>query len=169
MRTSDSSPSANTTMQSEAAEVVQPASLNHSHDDTPFAEPEITNDQETATEPTPWLRRGDQIFVGVLVVIAIGLMAAHWVRLSGWGMQPVEIERLPERQFDFQLEINSATWVEWMQLEGIGDTLARRIVEDRETNGPFAGIDDLARVKGIGPKTVEKIRPWLRVDSLEEQ
>ena len=79
-------------------------------------------------------------------------------------MKPVEIDRLPERSLEFQLEINSATWVEWMQLEGIGETLAHRIVADRETSGPFSSIEDIERVKGIGPKTIDKIRPWLRVE-----
>jgi competence protein ComEA len=87
---------------------------------------------------------------------------------SGWGVQPIEIERLPERSLEFQLEINRATWVEWMQLEGIGETLAHRIVADRETNGPFVSIEDIGRVKGIGPKTIEKIRPWLRVESTDD-
>ena len=108
------------------------------------------------------LRRGDQLFVGTLLTAAVVLAICHWAYLSGWGLQPVEIERLPRHRFDYQLEINSATWVEWLQLEGIGDTLSHRIVEDREQNGPFESIDDLQRVKGIGPKTIERIRPWLR-------
>lgn len=112
-----------------------------------------------------WLRRGDQIFVGLLVAIGLVLMAVHWAYLSGWGLKPVEIERLPQRRFDFQLEINTATWVEWRQLEGIGDTLAHRIIDDRAQNGAFDSIHDLQRVKGIGPKTVERIRPWLRVNN----
>jgi competence protein ComEA len=48
-----------------------------------------------------------------------------------------------------------------MQLEGIGELLARRIEEDRKTNGPFASVDDLDRVPGIGTVTLDTIRPWL--------
>jgi competence protein ComEA len=125
---------------------------------------ELVNDTGPEQPPRTWFRRGDQLFVGIMVIAVIVLMAVHWVRLSGWGMLPIEIDRLPERQLDFQLEINRATWIEWMQLEGVGDTLARRIVEDRQTNGPFSSIDDIERVKGIGPKTIEKLRPWLRVE-----
>jgi competence protein ComEA len=115
-----------------------------------------------------WLRRGDQLFVGALLTAAFVLTICHWAYLSGWGLQPVEIERLPSHRFDFQLEINSATWVEWLQLKGIGDTLAHRIVEDREQNGPFESVDDLQRVKGIGPKTIERMRPWLRRETAVE-
>lgn len=110
-----------------------------------------------------WLRRGDQLFVGILVVTAVALMVAQWARLSRWGTEPVEIERLESSWYEFQIDINSATWVEWAQLPGIGQTLAQRIVADRETNGSFQSVDDLQRVKGIGPKTVEKLRPWLEI------
>lgn len=73
-----------------------------------------------------------------------------------------KIDRLPERQYDFRIDINSASWVEWTQIEGIGEVTANKIIADRDSNGPFRTIDDLLRVKGIGPKTLEKIRPFLR-------
>jgi competence protein ComEA len=111
-----------------------------------------------------WLRRSDQLFVGIVALIALVLMAWHWARLSGWGMQPVEIDRHPRQWLEYKLDINSATPIEWAQLAGIGETLARRIVDDRARNGPFESIDDLQRVKGIGPKTVERIRPHLTVN-----
>ena len=77
-------------------------------------------------------------------------------------MRPIEIDRLPERQYDFRIDINSASWVEWTQIEGIGEATANKIIADRESNGSFKSIDDLLRVKGIGPKTLEKMRPFLR-------
>jgi len=111
-----------------------------------------------------WLTRSDQVIFGLLSFVAIVLLCVYWVRLSNWGTRTVEIERLPARQYEFHIDANSATWVEWGQIEGIGDGLARRIVEDREQNGPFRSVDDLARVKGIGPKTLEHLRPWVRVN-----
>lgn len=109
------------------------------------------------------LRSSDELFVAVLVLIVLLLMTIQWVRLSGWGMQPVEIERHPARMYDYKINVNTATWVEWTQLEGIGETLAPKIVADRERNGPFRDIEDVRRVPGIGVKTLEKIRPWLSV------
>jgi competence protein ComEA len=55
-------------------------------------------------------------------------------------------------------DINRATEAEWDELPGIGPAKARAIVEDRERNGPFRSVDDLARVKGIGPKLLERIK-----------
>ena len=111
------------------------------------------------------LSRSDQVMVAALATVLLALLILHWARLTRWGTVAVEVERLKNRQFEYRLDINSATWVEWGQLEGIGDALARRIVADRDANGPFASVDDLRRVKGIGVKTLEKIRPWLTVDS----
>lgn len=55
-------------------------------------------------------------------------------------------------------DINRATAAEWDELPGIGPAKAQAIVDDRERNGPFRSIDDLARVKGIGPKLLERLR-----------
>ena len=107
--------------------------------------------------------RSDQVFIGIAAILALGLMSVQWAQLSGWGMQPIEIEQIPPQQFDYRIDINSAEWIEWVQMRGIGETLANRIIEDREQNGPFESIDDLQRVKGIGPKTIEKLRPWITV------
>ena len=41
------------------------------------------------------------------------------------------------------------------ELQGVGPSKARAIVEYRETNGPFESINDLLKVQGIGPKVLE--------------
>lgn len=107
------------------------------------------------------LTRRDQLVVAVGLSIILVLTTAHWIRLSNWGRQTVEIDRQVARQYDYRIDINASTWVEWDQLPGIGETLARRIVDDAKQNGPFNSIDEITRVSGIGPKTLEKIRPWL--------
>lgn len=50
------------------------------------------------------------------------------------------------------------------ELNGIGAVKARAIVEYREANGPFASVDELLEVKGIGPATLEKNREKLTVN-----
>jgi competence protein ComEA len=118
------------------------------------------------TDPTPrklwfdWSDRDQRVLLilSVLVFVGIGYQYLSW----RWqGAAVVEIERLPERQYDFKVDINKASWIEWMQLEGIGELMARRIEEDRKTNGPFTSVDDLDRVPGIGTVTLDTIRPWL--------
>jgi competence protein ComEA len=46
-------------------------------------------------------------------------------------------------------------------MPGIGEALAQRIVEDRAENGPFLELNDLRRVRGIGPVTLEGMKPYL--------
>ena len=115
-----------------------------------------------------WLRRADQLFVSVCLTAIVVLLIIYWGRLSGWGMRPVEIERLPRSEYQYRIDVNRATWVEFAQLDGIGSTLAHRIVEDREQHGPFQSADDLLRVKGIGPKILERMRPHLEVRTGEK-
>jgi competence protein ComEA len=56
------------------------------------------------------------------------------------------------------IRINTATATEFQALPGIGPVLAARIIAYREEHGPFTSIDDLTKVKGIGPKLMERIR-----------
>ena len=109
------------------------------------------------------LRRSDQAVALVLAGIVILLCALQWGRLSGLGVHPIEIGELSALENQFRLDINTATAIEWSQLDRIGEVLAERIVEDRNTNGNFESIDDLNRVDGIGPQTLEQIRPWLTI------
>jgi len=61
------------------------------------------------------------------------------------------------------LNINTASQEELQALTGIGPAKAAAIIEYRAANGPFASVDDLAKVKGIGAKTLEKLRDDLTV------
>lgn len=59
------------------------------------------------------------------------------------------------------IDINTATQEQLTLLTGIGPAKAEAIVKYRENNGPFASVEDLAKVGGIGPATVEKNRHLL--------
>jgi len=61
------------------------------------------------------------------------------------------------------LNINTASATELETLSGIGEVLAATIVEYRDQNGPFASVDDLLDVSGIGPATLEEIRDQVTV------
>jgi competence protein ComEA len=109
------------------------------------------------------LRRADQTAVAALVVVALLAMGGWWIVHGGWGGQLIEIDRAEPLTASFQVDINTAELPELMQLPGVGPKLAKRIVESRKTAGPFAGHDDLRRVRGIGPERLKQIRPYLRV------
>jgi competence protein ComEA len=54
------------------------------------------------------------------------------------------------------------------EINGVGPKLAKSIVEFREQNGAFATIDDLQRVKGIGPKLVDRNKANMTVEESAE-
>ncbi len=108
------------------------------------------------------LRRADQAAVAALVgfaLVAMGVyLVGHW---RGAG-RLIEIDQAPPLAAQYLVDLNSAQWAELSQLPEIGETLGRRIVEARTSGGPFRSAEDLERrVPGIGPKTLEKIRPFL--------
>lgn len=61
------------------------------------------------------------------------------------------------------VDINGADAAGLEALPGVGPAIARAIVEWREANGPFASVDELEDVPGIGPSTLEKMRDIARV------
>jgi len=64
-----------------------------------------------------------------------------------------------------QVDINKASVEQLTALPGVGETLAQRIVDYREQQGPFASAEELMNVKGIGEKSFEKLRDRLTVGS----
>lgn len=59
------------------------------------------------------------------------------------------------------LNINTASAKELQTLPNIGARMAQRIVDYREQHGKFSSVDALQKVKGIGVKTLEKLRPFV--------
>ncbi|WP_355659917.1 ComEA family DNA-binding protein [Halomonas salifodinae] len=59
------------------------------------------------------------------------------------------------------INVNQADAEMLAELPGIGAAKAQAIIEDREANGPFSDPDDLTRVSGIGPATVDAMRDQL--------
>ena len=62
------------------------------------------------------------------------------------------------------VHLNRATAAELERLPHIGPYMARQIVAFRERHGPFAAVDSLLRVPGIGPATLAKVRGRVTVE-----
>ena len=109
------------------------------------------------------LRRADQSAVAVIVFVCLVAIAWYWIHQGGLRGRLVEIDHATTTSSPakFSLNLNEAEWPELTNLPGVSETMARRIVDDRDTNGPFQSIENLSRVHGIGEKSIERIRPYV--------
>jgi competence protein ComEA len=62
-----------------------------------------------------------------------------------------------------RVDLNRASAEDLADLPGIGEGLARRIVRDRDANGPFRSVEDLARVPGVGERRTRALAEVLEV------
>jgi len=107
------------------------------------------------------LARSDQAALALAAAVALVAIAAVAIYQGAPRGDLIDIDRAEPLEYRFAVDINQADWPELVPLPGIGETLARRIVEHRAAHGPFLEHDRLTDVKGIGPKTLEKLRPHL--------
>ena len=65
------------------------------------------------------------------------------------------------------IDLNKADSDKLQLLPGIGKAYADRVISYRKSHGPFNSVDDLDHVKGIGKKTIERLRPYVFVSSTD--
>ncbi|MEC8424102.1 MAG: ComEA family DNA-binding protein, partial [Myxococcota bacterium] len=99
---------------------------------------------------------------GVPLVFDTTATEAVW-NFPAWKVELVLEETTPEGARD-RVDVNTAHASTLDSLPGIGETLALRIVDFREKNGPFQELDDLEMVEGVGPATVDGLRDLASVD-----
>jgi competence protein ComEA len=108
-----------------------------------------------------WLRRADQAVAAVTLAFALAAIGGYWLWQGRLAGRRIEIDHAPAVAIETKIDINSADWPELCLMPGIGEQLARRIVEFRGENGPFRDLEGLRRVRGVGPKTLDGMRPYL--------
>ena len=110
---------------------------------------------------SPWyLHSRDQTIIAAIVATLIVVLAIN-TAIDAWRGDTVELDQAAHAPIEVLIDINSAEWPEIAQLPQIGETLARRIVERREQHGRYREPRDLLQVSGIGPKTLEGLKPHL--------
>ena len=117
------------------------------------------SDGDFADRPAPLrLRRSDWVLAGLSAALLGGCFLLRLVQRDELPIGTAAPAIAVHDAVPYRLDINAADWPEWMQLPGIGETLARRIVAYRDEHGPFATVDGLAAVRGVGPKTIDRFR-----------
>jgi len=87
-----------------------------------------------------------------------GVLAA-----AGAAAAPEAAKPAPAAARSSAVDLNSASEEQLQEVPGIGPSLAKKIVDFRKENGPFKSVDDLLKVRGIGEKSLERLRPHLTV------
>ena len=91
--------------------------------------------------------------IGMVIVGGAGLSA---VAQDGGAKKTVR-EQAASQEVSQKININSADAETLTRLPGVGPVIAQRIVDYRTENGAFKELQDLIKVRGIGPKTFEKL------------
>jgi len=111
----------------------------------PDAVPEAVNLAREVTD-------GEQLAVPDRDAVAAGLVAG-----AGAGSAGAAGGAAGGQPSGAVVDLNSADAAALDALPGVGPATAARIISDREANGPFASVEDLGRVSGIGPKKLEQL------------
>jgi len=92
-----------------------------------------------------------------------GTVPRHWLGCAADGGASRPLGGDERLVLGLPLDVNRASARELAFVPGLGRRLAEAVVEERLRNGPFAAVEDVERVRGIGPKRLEKARPALTV------
>lgn len=106
---------------------------------------------------------------GLALLIGVALVASGLVQFGSRLRTPTRIEtgefvyeNVEVIAVDFivrgKVNVNVDPIEELIRLRGVGEVIASRIIAYREEHGPFASLDDLDAVSGIGPATIEGFR-----------
>jgi competence ComEA-like helix-hairpin-helix protein len=100
---------------------------------------------------------------------AMGVAVAVLIAGSGigWYLRNMQLQLASKSPTEGSLRVNlnTATLAELESIPGIGETLAKEIVARR----PYTSIDQLVAIRGIGATSVEKLRPYVKVDGEAEK
>jgi competence protein ComEA len=102
------------------------------------------------------LPRSAQFALAACVFTLLGLLLYRGYG-SGLGTRPTETVSV-------RFDLNHAERSDLEQVPGVGPKLAQAIIDHRGEKGRFQSLDQLRDVKGVGPATFDKVRPYLRVD-----
>ena len=122
--------------------------------------PSIKERTRVNLERLGFVRHQQPAIAFVLALCFVG-MVFYFGSLAFSNRGLLDIDQADRLEADFKIDINTADWPEIVILPGIGEKLARAIVQHREACGPFKDIESIQNVSGIGERKFEQIEPFL--------
>lgn len=105
------------------------------------------------------------VLFGVMVVLLIAVVLLAWLDVPELAPAVVThsttVTVTTTTTGAFTVSLNTATIAELMQLNGVGEKTARKIVEYREAHNGFSSVEELLEVEGIGEKKLAEWKPYL--------
>lgn len=125
---------------------------------------ELREERPEKPKRAPKFRPAELIALALAAVFiaAAAYLAVH--RFTGAELVFAPASSTPKTiETDWIVNINTADAKELMTLDGIGETLAGRIIDYRDEHGDFASVQDIVNVSGISQKTFEQIAAHITV------
>lgn len=108
------------------------------------------------------------VFLAILLTCSISLAALPGLGFAKATKSTIAEDVVSEKdnkvisESSGEININTADQQILTQIKGVGPSTAKKIVDYRKENGEFKSIDELIKVKGIGEKSLAKMRPYLQ-------
>ena len=107
-----------------------------------------------------------KVILFIASLILIGSLIKYFTKTSTANSYPKDKQISTILDFNDSktvIDINNASQEEFEKLSGIGKAISGRIIDYRNSFGPFNNLEDLTKVKGIGHKKLEAIKDYLTV------
>lgn len=109
-----------------------------------------------------------RVLIGLCLILALVSVYRLVKSFSEAGQEPVRlVVELGDGDKSyapvFKVDLNLSPPDSLELVPGIGPVLAGRIIAFRDSAGPFANLDDVMKIEGIGRTTFERIKPYLEI------
>ena len=99
-----------------------------------------------------------------LFVICFTLFLGATIISAQGNEETMDSEKMDKKEMVIEkVNINTADMVQLMQLPGVGEGTAKKIIDYRNSNGQFETVDQLKSIPGIGDKKYEKMKDMLTI------
>ncbi|MFT6340931.1 MAG: competence protein ComEA [Alcanivorax sp.] len=102
-----------------------------------------------------------EINMKALKAVVMSLLLA--LSLPALAVEVDAVKDAANTQVENRIDLNTADVTQLQELKGVGPKTAQAIVQWRDSQGPFTNVDQLLAIKGIGEKTLAKMRDSLVV------